>query len=361
MSSKQKRKEAVRKQAKFDFLAHYVEPWNWLLPIIDELNKTPAKKTRYRFLAPLYWSMSISYLWGGKAFDVIDRYNYEGGNGRIMGRTTLLRNFGYHFFLKGQRDKIRRRILAAVLDAQKEGVDVIGLGALIKAEWLTEGGKRIVEELGNELKTPIVHGDTLTAATVIMQAKRLSECCGISTPVFVTGATSKIGRAVVLALAADGIPVIMHTESPERFAAIRAEANGAAQYLSMSATLDSGKECRLWITGKAIPSGRKLLAYIPEEAAVLNFSVPNPVPEKFFSSRPDVRFCEGGLLAYDPEKTTLRMTMRMKPGITYACHAGTMVHAYKGWRHHEVGHVDMTSIPETWQGAVDLGFYLPPL
>jgi hypothetical protein len=129
----------------------------------------------------------------------------------------------------------------------------------------------------------------------------------------------------------------------------------------MSLSLAEGKECRLWITGKAVSYGRKLLPYIPEGAAVLNFSVPNPVPEKILSLRPDVKFCEGGLLAYDPAKTTLRFTMRLKPGITYACHAGTMVHAYKGWQHHEVGHVDMAAIPETWQVAEELGFYLPPL
>jgi hypothetical protein len=153
----------------------------------------------------------------------------------------------------------------------------------------------------------------------------------------------------------------MHRESKERFAAIRAETDGNAQYLSMSLSLAEGKECRLWITGKAVSYGRKLLPYIPEGAAVLNFSVPNPVPEKILSLRPDVKFCEGGLLAYDPAKTTLRFTMRLKPGITYACHAGTMVHAYKGWQHHEVGHVDMAAIPETWQVAEELGFYLPPL
>jgi len=43
----------------------------------------------------------------------------------------------------------------------------------------------------------------------------------------------------------------------------------------------------------------------PETAAVLNFSVPNPLPEKILSLRPDVKFCEGDLLAYDPAKTTL--------------------------------------------------------
>lgn len=44
--------------------------------------------------------------------------------------------------------------------------------------------------------------------------------------------------------------------------------------------------------------------------------------------------------------------------ITYACHAGTMVHAAKGWTHHEVSQVNVEEMEETWQGARELGFYL---
>ena len=45
----------------------------------------------------------------------------------------LIRNFAWHFALKGQRQKIRERILKTVMEAQREA-DVIGLGALTKAE-----------------------------------------------------------------------------------------------------------------------------------------------------------------------------------------------------------------------------------
>jgi hypothetical protein len=38
-----------------------------------------------------------------------------------------------------------------------------------------------------------------------------------------------------------------------------------------------------------------------------------------------------------------------------------MVHAYKGWTHHEVGPVDMSTIWETWDVALELGFFLKPL
>jgi hypothetical protein len=45
--------------------------------------------------------------------------------------------------------------------------------------------------------------------------------------------------------------------------------------------------------------------------------------------------------------------------ITFACHAGTMVHATKGWSHHEVSQVNVEEMEETWQGARELGVDLP--
>lgn len=130
-------------------------------------------------------------------------------------------------------------------------------------------------------------------------------------------------------------------------------------YLKYASSVEDGTKCQLWVTGKAIPNGKRLLKIIPKDALVVNFSVPNPIPESLFHKRPDLTFVEGGLLAYDYKKTDLSFTMRLRPGITYACHAGTMVHAFMGWKHHEVGHVDLSHLPTVWKAAMDLGFFLP--
>jgi hypothetical protein len=53
--------------------------------------------------------------------------------------------------------------------------------------------------------------------------------------------------------------------------------------------------------------------------------------------------------------------MRLKPGINYAYHAGTIVHASQGWTHHEMSHFDLNEIWKVWQAAIDEGFLLPPL
>jgi len=333
-----------------------VEAWNWLLWWKKELHRKPDLHREYTFLAPLYASASVYYLFGNKDYDVVDRFQF---NGLLNGQTVLIRNFAWHFILRGQWQKIRTRILKAIVEAQAE-TDVIGLGALTKAEWLTQGGQWIVDELGDSLRVPVVHGDTLTAAAVCMHLESiLLRKPGTDHPIFITGATSKIGRAVVLWLAKRGIHVQMFTESKERFEEIKSEAGSDGKRICRVKTLEEGLRCAVWVTGKASPGGTRLLRALPKGATVVNFSVPNPLDETAFIHRSDVSTVEGGLLAYNPARTSLAFTMRLTLGLTYACHAGTMVHAYKGWKHHEVGAVDQSMLTEVWLAAQELGFYLP--
>jgi len=343
------------------FLAHWVESWNWLLWFFTFLHKRPEKRFWLVWLYPLCWAMSLVYLLGKKSFNIVDRFAFETlGGENIEGQTALLRDFGWHFFLPPWRDKIRKRILAAVLKLQ-DTTDVIGLGALIKDERITQGGKWIVDQLGDRLRTPIVHGDTLTAATVLRQALAILEKYSIKSPVFLTGSTSKIGRVVALGLAQRGIKVLMFTQDEGRFQKIADEAGEFASNLKRTEFLSEGRTCSFWVSGKAIPAGADLYRFVPEGAVVLNFAVPNPLSKKDFKARSDIKSIEGGLLAYDPGKTSLKFTMRLQPGITYACHAGTFVHAFKDWKHHEVGPVEMDKLVEVWQAATEIGFNLPAI
>ncbi len=275
-----------------------------------------------------------------------------------MAKTVLLRNFGLHFFLHSYRPVIRRRILDAVL-AMQEDVDVIGLGALVKDERITQGGRLVVEELGDRLKTPVIHGDTLTAAVVAQQVLNLYQGHNLKSPIFMTGATSKIGRAVALYLAQQGYKVKMYTKDKNRFNAISVEAGPNSNNLIHVNVLSEGRDCNLWITGKAIPSGKELSEYIPGGSIVLNFAVPNPLSAKDLKKRKDLNSHEGGLLAYNPNQTNLTFTMRLKPGLTYACHAATFVHANMGWQHHEVGPVKLEDMDYLWKLAQEVGFFLP--
>ncbi|OGZ40137.1 MAG: hypothetical protein A3I20_00035 [Candidatus Portnoybacteria bacterium RIFCSPLOWO2_02_FULL_40_15] len=345
----------MEKKVRMTFVAHWVEPWNWLLWFIPMLHRKPEQRWYWVFLAPVYHLMSLVYLFGHKPFDVVDSFHF---NGSLEGKTILIRNFAWHFSWLGNYEKIRQRILEAVLAAQ-ESSDVIGLGALTKAEWITSGGEWIVKRLGSRLKVPIVHGDTLTAAAVIEAAKVIIRQRGIK-QVFLTGASSKIGRAVALSLAQSGVRVKMFTQDYHRFSSIQAEARPPERPLLEWATdFENGRDCLFWITGKALFKGKRFLKYVPKESVILNFSVPNPFTPKDLRNRPDVKAIEGGLLAYDEARTDLSFTMRLSPGLTYACHAGTMVHARMGWTDHEVGQVELEKIPAVWAAARKLGFYLP--
>lgn len=351
----------MKENPRMAFLAHWVENWNWLLWWSKKLHCQPEKSWHWVWLWPVYTLMSIVYLVGRKPFNIVDRFEFKTvGEKKIAGITALLRNFGWHFFLPMYQDKIRQRILSAVLVLQ-DYVSVIGLGALVKDERLTQGGRWIVEQLGDRLRVSIVHGDTLTAATVLRQTLAILKKYRIKSPVFLTGSTSKIGRAVAIGLARRGIRVVMQTQSCSRFQCIAEEAGEFAVNLRHAEFLSEGSECALWITGKSVPSGKDLRRHIPKGAVVLNFAVPNPLSRHDFKKRPDLHSYEGGLLAYNPERTDLHFTMRLRPGLTYACHAGTFVHAYCGWKNHEVGPVEISRLDEVWRWAEEIGFFLPPI
>lgn len=356
--------EALNKDFKNEnsmvFLAHYVENWNWLSVFnFKKINENPESYLYFIFLFwPIYMIASIFYMFGKKPFNIIDDFNFK----HIRCQTKALRNFGWHFFIPKYRDTIRKRIIDSILYAQEKH-GVIGLGALTKDEKITKGGQWIIETLGDKLKVPLVHGDTLTAAVVIEQIINTYEHLSMSKDgsIFLIGSTSKIGRAISLTLAENKIKVKMFTASEERFNEIRKEAGENKIFLEKVSSLSEGKDSILWVTGKAIPKGNELIKYIPKNAIVINFAVPNPVSERDKKNRKDVIFCNGGILNYNEKDTNIHMNMRLPKGSIYACHAGTIVHTACGWRHHEVGPVDLKMVPVVFSEAIKLGFTIPKL
>lgn len=80
---------------------------------------------------------------------------------------------------------------------------MISLAALNKNEGLNGGGTLFVNKHPN-LKVKVVHGNTLTAAVILNEIPKheINE-------VFLTGATSKLGRAIALYLCAKQIRVLV--------------------------------------------------------------------------------------------------------------------------------------------------------
>lgn len=364
---------AVKLNKQFVFIAHYVEVWNWFLNfrIFSFLHRRPELHMWLLPLWPIAFFASIWYLFGSKPFNVVDTYkvNKDGGAQELTGHTILIRTFAWHFAFANKFPVIKDRILKAALYAQDVlKVDVIGLGALTKAEWLTAGGKWLSEQDG--IRVPVVHGDTATAWFVAERVEGAYRHFGITGPIAVIGPTSKIGRAVILHLTEKGFDFLCFTDAADRFAAIRRELPLEKQDSIHRATSlgELAQRCKLWLVGKAKPSGKTLCRAIPRGAVVLNFSVPDPLEPRFLRERPDIRHLDSGVTTL-PRGCTLKFGMRLPverasneftTGAMYACWTGTMLHTILGWQEHEVGEVKMEELQQVADEAARLGIKLPP-
>lgn len=303
------------------------------------------------------------------------RHKWEPFKENLIGTTLIVRSFAAQYLFPSFQKLINDRIERAVLDTKKRGIKYVVLGNFNKAEWINHGGTDLVDRLEKieQLqiaegkpslpKTIISHGDTLSAASVFQSALALRKKGYWNKKVFVTGSTSKIGRAVILSLARYGITVKMFTQCPPRFEEIASEAEASPLCkkgcLEMSNSLSDGADCDLWLTGKMIPFGKELLDAIPKNATVVNFSVPDPLNEQLLSTRPDILHLDTGILAFDQEILAPRFTWLLPRGLIYACLCGGIVHSSLGIEEHEVGAVKIETMDMYWEAANSLGFRLP--
>ena len=227
-----------------------------------------------------------------------------------------------------------KRIEEALKVADRAGVKVLGLGALNKAEFVNEGGDRLVSRV-RPSNTRVVHGNTLTAAAVIENVLSVVPAGG---RVFLTGPTSKVGRAVAIGLLRAGVSVVCHTSSAERFDKLQRECmslgitsneidgrgastatvgdspcgdgeHGAGDEkrcarsarISMSRDLSEGTTCDTWVVGKFDP---KVRTHVPFGGCAVVFAVPCPFSDAGGSKnvRTDLTVIDGGLLRLDTSR-----------------------------------------------------------
>jgi hypothetical protein len=227
-----------------------------------------------------------------------------------------------------------KRVEESLRVADRAGVKVLGLGALNKAEFVNEGGDRLVSRV-RPCNTRVVHGNTLTAAAVIENVLSVVPAGG---RVFLTGPTSKVGRAVAIGLLRAGVNVVCHTSSAERFDKLHRECVslgitsnadhhaastatmgdeggcGDGEHgegdekrcarsarISMSRDLSEGTACDTWVVGKFDP---KVRGHVPFGGCAVVFAVPCPFSDAGGSSnaRPDLTVIDGGLLRLDTSR-----------------------------------------------------------
>jgi len=260
-------------------------------------------------------------------------------------QTWVTPRYGFQYFLGFEKRRINRLIEQAIRDADRMGVKVFGLGALNKAEHVNGGGAIFPKRIGEGLRTRVVHGNTLTAACL------LREFAPGTREVFLTGATSKLGRAAALWLCRRGVRVRMLTSSRERYEAIRDEAAPEHRHLLVQCTSHSeGGGCKTWIVGKLC--GAKDQACAPPGTHFHQVVVP-PIEH----TRSDCTYGELAAMDLPPTATDVKACELFMPRRRiFACHAGALTHMLEGWKHHEVGPIDVDRIDVVWEAALRHGF-----
>ncbi|XP_051148022.1 very-long-chain aldehyde decarbonylase CER3-like [Andrographis paniculata] len=325
----------------FVFLAHVVDIMSAMHAsfLFRSFSSIPFRVKPFLFPMWPYTFMVMLVMWARSKTFLFGFYYLRGR----LHQTWAVPRFGFQYFLPFAAEGINNQIEDAILTADKLGVKVISLAALNKNEGLNGGGIRFTEKHPN-LRVRVVHGNTLTAAVILQEIPRDVD------EVFLTGATSKLGRAIALYLARSKVKVLMLTLSKDRFLKIQKEAPIECQkYLVQATKYEAAKHCKTWIIGKwATPREQY---YAPSGTHFHQFVVPPVIPFR--------RDCTYGKLAAmklpDDVEGLGSCEYTMERGVVHACHAGGVVHLLEGWKHHEVGAINVDQIDVVWKAALKHG------
>lgn len=349
--------------AKYVFLAHWVETYTCLLKFKrwQHMHKNPHDvelSPGLLFLCALY---SFCSLVSPMSHEVVDVYDFKGARTEIW----LVNAYAWHFQIPKWLGGLlwaayaRWKMKWAVIEANRRGVKLVGLGALTKHHQLTDDGMWYVGQLGDK-RPKLAHGDTVTMAALFHLSMRLLQHMGVSA-VFLTGATSKIGRALAVRLARTQVHVYLYSNgkhSDSEITEVLREAGDASKYLHHTRTFAELKLCRVCVTGKERYAEELINNAIPGTAFV-NFAVPDPFTPEMLEGRPFYHY-DGGLLDYSGIPNNLTFAMRLKQGCyTYACHAWLLTAAVLGVEADELGPVDVCKMDFYWQCITQAGFKLP--
>ncbi|KAF5956683.1 hypothetical protein HYC85_003908 [Camellia sinensis] len=285
----------------FVFLAHVVDITSSLhSPFVFRSFASTPFRARL-FLVPL-WPFTfvvMLVMWAKSKTFLFSFYNLRG----YLQQTWVVPRFGFQYFLPFAKEGINNHIEEAILRADKLGVKVLSLAALNKNEALNGGGTLFVNKHPN-LRVRVVHGNTLTAAVI------LNEISEDVKEVFLTGATSKLGRAIALYLCRRRVRVLA------------------------------------WIVGKWITPREQ--SWAPSGAHFHQFVVP-PI----LAFRRDCTYGDLAAMKLPHDVEGLgSCEYTMERGVVHACHAGGVIHLLEGWTHHEVGAIDVDRIDLVWRAAL---------
>jgi predicted amino acid dehydrogenase len=224
-----------------------------------------------------------------------------------------------------------RRLDAAIADAARRGVRIVGLGAFTKV--VGDAGVTVA----SRAPIPVTTGNSLTIAATLETAKLAAKRMGwrdlARGKAMVVGATGSIGSVCSRLLAAAVRDVVLVSIEPPRLEAlertIRKETPGAKVVTDVEAGRWVGS-CDLVVTATSAFGQRVLdVSQCKPGALILDVALPPDISAVEAAVRPDVLVVESGEVLI-PGPVRFSFDIGLPPGVAYACLAEAALLAMEG-------------------------------
>ena len=258
----------------------------------------------------------------GKSF-----YETENGGKELIGWIIVVPLTGEHFF-RLPRKFILEKIIAAVQKAKDLGADIVGLGELIAP--FTHGGIDLVEKIPN---IHITTGNSLTAAVVVEQVKKIAQIKGIqlqNSRVAIVGATGSVGSGVSYLMAELNIPILLVARGKVKLELLkkRLEKEIGDVNCKISTSILDIKEAEIVILTTS-RVGRVLdKECLSPNTIIYDITQPRNVLEDIQKDRKDIIVIDGGII--DTPPIDYGLDIGLLPRQAYACLAETILLALTG-------------------------------
>ncbi|KAL5207664.1 hypothetical protein ABZP36_032099 [Zizania latifolia] len=283
-------------------------------------------------LWPLAWlSMVLAWIYGSSAF-VVERTKLK----RMQMQTWAIPRYNFQYGQLWERESINDFIEKAILDADVRGVKVISLGLLNQAKQLNGNGE-LFRQKHPKLGVRIVDGSGLATAVVLKSIPSDAK------QVFLQTGTSKIARAIALALCGRGVQVIMNEK--EGYDMLKSQIpQHRASYLKLS----SSDIPQLWMVENIDDNEQRMAPKGTVFIPISQFPIKKVRKDCAYMSTPAMRIPEEIKNIHSCENWLPRRVMS-------AWHIAGILHALEGWNMHECGD-DMMDAEKSWSAAIRHGF-----
>jgi len=253
----------------------------------------------------------------------------------------------------GNRELAKKKIIQAIKLAEKMGVKLVGLGALIAS--ITNNGKDLI----NYCNSFITSGNSFTAGIAVSEIENILKNKNSSkVNLAIIGATTPIGSVVSKILASKNKfnSLILIGKTPSHIEEIKDEINKLNNLIKIKTSTEIKDIIKADII--AIMTSAKIditSEYIKQNAIIYDISQPQSLPEEIIRQRKDVKFIKGGLV------NTPGINYHFNFGIpresSFGCLVETMILAGENIKkHYSLDKIDVEQVKEILNLADKYGF-----